>query len=298
MSSSNIVFQALREANPVPVEPIADRPTVQEIFARVERPRHGIAVPGSRPSAIRPLVVAVSVFAAVVLVGLAAFLLSTRHDAVAPTDSEPTVPTSLPTTPTTTMTPPTTIATRSEQVSPATQAVLDQFEQRYSAGDVDGLLALVADGIVKTTKRDADPDNIWDMEDVRYQLEVDAILNTSLGLVDCRELQSGSVSCTARRENDLTRIAGVGAQDDSVTLRVESGEITVWQDRQGVTATPYQLAAVAPFTAWLANAHPEIEDPHPFDGGVSRWWRSRDILSVLPDLLIEYAASVASSAES
>ena len=292
MKSQDAVLTALREANPVLVEVVEDRPTVAEILDRAQQPTAAVRdVSRPRPG-VRPVVVVAAVFAAVLLIGIAAFAVTAnRSTSVVPTEPGPTVPAKQPST-TTTESTATTEGERALVIEPGTQAVLEEFEDRYTAGDVDGLLALVAPGVAKTTKRDSEPESLWDMNEVRYQIEIDALLNTALMLVDCQPLLTGSVSCTARRDNDLTRIAGVGPQEDLVVLRVEQGEITLWQDRQGVDATPYQWAAVAPFTAWLAGAHPQIEDPHPMSGGVRSWWLSRDISNALPDLVAEYAASV------
>ena len=280
-------FTALQEANPAPVRPIDDRPSAREMLAVAE-----LAGEATVPQVARRPVLAASIaFAvAILLVGAVALVALTSTGSLDPSSTSVPTPTDSTVPSTTTLPQPTTTVT-SSAMSPESVAVLGEFAARYSEGDVDGVLGMLAPGVVKTTVRDADPEHIWGEDELRFQLVMDAVLGTTLEFVSCEPLQSGSVSCLARRQNDLTRIAGAGPQDDLVTLRVEAGLITVWQDRQGFHATDYQQLAVAPFTAWLADAHPEIADPHPLVGGVSLWRIDRSIVDVAPALVAEYAES-------
>ena len=120
---------------------------------------------------------------------------------------------------------------------------------------------------------------------------MDAALGTTLELRDCRSLSASVITCVAARSDALTEIAGVDPEPDRWTLHFAEGQVTKWTMRVGTTATPYQLLTVAPFTAWLAEAHPEIPNPYPLTGGVSHWLRDVDIVDQMPTLLAEYAAA-------
>ena len=281
---SDRTLTALRDANPSPLRPIDDRPTTSEMLLIAQSATQTTAPSETR----RPIVVMSMAFAVVlILVGILAVVGFAAGGGQEPS-SPPVSPIDSTVTSTTVAEPPPDNARTSTLLDDA-QIVLDEFARHYTEGDVDGLLSLLIPGTVKTTVRDAELEYPWEIELLRYQLAVDAALNTSLVFDSCQPLQSGSVSCLSYRENDLTLIAGIEPQAERVTLRVEDGFISMWQDRQGFDATPYQQEAVAPFTAWLAEVHPEILDPHPLDGGVSYWRPDRDILERLGLLVSEYA---------
>lgn len=290
MSRSDMLFQALREANPAPVQHVDARPSADDMLAMVRHDARPVDTVATRR---RGMALAAAGFAAViVVVGLIGVATSGQEPSTVPTTQPPTTST---TTSTTTLAPTTTlpVVDGTALLDPSVLAVLDAFVAHSMAGDVDGIRGQLAPGVTKTTARDHDPTHFWDLETALYQIEIDAVLNTTLALEECRPLQSGSVTCEAVRSNDLTRIAGVGPQVDTLTFRVESGKITVWLERQGVAATAYQLAAVAPFTAWLADAHPEIPNPHSLDGGVRHWQPRFDIIDQLAELVSEYAVATA-----
>lgn len=292
MSEHERAHERLRAANPAPLTAIEDRPDAVAFLAAIEL--HETAAPErARPPWKRGALIAAAAFAVTLLVGVAlwlATLAGDEPDVVDPPSSTTTstAPTTEPPPPTTE--PPPTTTTTTTTIAPSALEALDLFAVRYSSGDVDALLELLTPGLIRTTIRDADPPFPWDAELLRRQLDMDAALNTTLELQSCRQLSSGTLTCLATRDNDLTRIAAVGPQQDRWSLQFENGKVSSWTIVIAFNETPYQALAVRPFTTWLAEAHPEIPDPYPTTGGVSHWLRDVDIVDQTAELISEYAA--------
>lgn len=289
--------ERLRAANPAPVTPIDDRPDAAAFLDLLEPGE--IRQPTLRPTPPRwrrGVVVAAAAFATTLLLAGGLWIASLVRSEPEVVDPPPSTTTTVTPTTTTTTSPSTTTTTSTPAsttttIPPADLEALDEFAARYSAGDVDAFLELAAPGLVRATIRDADPAFVWDDELLRLQLDMDAALNTTLEMRSCRRLPSGTITCLAARDNDLTRIAGVGPQEDRWSLRFEDGVVTSWEIRRAFNETSYEALAIVPFTAWLSVAHPEIPNPYPVAGGVSHWLRDVDIVERTPELVAEYAAA-------
>ncbi len=292
MITNDQAFAALVDANPSPTTAVADRPTATEMISIIET-RPELPARTLAPPVRRRALVAAAAFAAVLLVGLIAVLVPGGDPDVVEPPSTTTTTESPSTTSTTTTTTSTTepTTTTTPTIAPTAQVVLDDIADLFSAGDVDGFLALFTADAERSTVRDNDPPFVWDDELFRLQLDMAAALNTTLQLVDCRPLLGGAITCLRRLSSDLSTIAGADPQDDRITIRFEEDQIVTWLISQGFNETPYQAAAIRPFVEWLAVAHPEIPNPHPVIGGVSHWLREASILDQVDALIAEYAAS-------
>lgn len=287
MITADRAYGALRDANPAPVQEVDGLPSPTEALRRAQQ----VPLPPSRP---RPpqrrigvgLVTAAAVFLLVLALGaLALFTTGDGDDVV----DEPEVTTTLPN-PTTTVPPTTAPPAAPPSITPETQVLLDEFAAAYG-GDFDTFAALLDPELRIEILIELDPAVVWGLSELREQFEFYEALDTSLELGNCIALDSGAVSCLLLRTDDLTRIQGLEpATDVRITLRFEDGRVTSWTERPA-KGDLYQLLAVAPFSRWLTENHPEL--PNPKVQGGAPWWTPRDgIVDLLPGLVAEYAESV------
>jgi len=284
MMTPDQVIRELENANPAPVRPIKERPSAVEALEAARAVAQYDYSP--RPSVRRrALVVAASVFVLAVAVGLLTILFSGEPDVT----DQPT------TTPPTTVAASSTTTTTTTSIPSVDQDTLDRvssFATAYSDGDFAAFEALLAPGLERIELRGGDGPVPWDREKLRIKYEIDAELNTTLDLVDCRVgIVDGTIRCGVRRVDDLVRNLELApATDVEFILGFTDGLVTEWSERRP-ESPDYTSFAVTPFLIWLTETYPD-QYSSVSGGGGTGFRTDIGFEAVIAELVAEWAASL------
>lgn len=293
MSDFDRAFERLREANPELVRPIEDRPTAREMLASV----HGHVRPQSARRWSRGLLVAAAAAIVVLVIALPALVFQLGDSDAPPTDTRPTVSTTLP--PTTTSTIPqttstsTTTSTTVPVLDPDTQRLIDTFVDVYNAGDVEALVALLHPDF----RREIGTGQVRPLETFVALYEVDVALNTEISVM-CGPA-AADAACTPSRFDDLHRVLGIAPTTEAMWfLTFEDGLLRTWSEQsQPLGPTPYSLAVVDAFSEWVVANSPDVADATDFEqrffsGGTGAWVPRPGVADDLAALVAEWAADL------
>jgi hypothetical protein len=285
--------------------PLPDHLTANVVLLEIERRMHmqtqdRDVKPAKTPDR-RPAWLVVAVAAIVVLVlGVAAVLLSRANSDVAPADTLP---------PTTEASPPTTDAPETTQpktettnapsttepapeVSAADRAAIDGFVAAFSSGDVQAILAAlspaaeVRDEALAVT--DAALPIVDDPELIDRWLRYHQATGSQLTVDSCEGRDGARIVCRGVFTNAVVEASPAFPGPAIATFEVDEGKITYYSLVESVA---HQQAAYTYFRIWLDEAHPE-EAGVVFDGSGRPNFSSDEKVDLWATRVSEWIASL------
>ena len=132
-------------------------------------------------------------------------------------------------------------------------AVVDAYRTAYNAGDVDGVMSLMADDAVFHVIK------VFDLEGkeaIRNVAEYDTTLHLVMAMRDLRT-SGDTVSCMLIETNDWLELTGIDSAVYSAQFVVEGGAITAIRAESSPSTATAMARAMVPMMGWALGSQPD-----------------------------------------